>query len=899
MLDPNFRPLPWTKLVPGRAEKLFRPAERQQTSYRPTVLIGIGGTGVKVLRRAQSLLHNYYQGEEKEIFQFLGIDTATQEVDEGEEPLAAGDFLHLGAFDAAEMIRQVKTNRYIAPWWPGGTRRPYRPTFAGAGAERVRAVGRLALFHYLSNTIMSALETKLDRAIQVNAQHGMGATSIKFYLIFSSAGGTGSGMALDLAYIVRMLGLRRQPTAFVTGVIVTDSAFRPKGRTANTTAEFSGNTYAFLRELNHFAITRTFHQRYDAVVSTEELPEDTFRPFDVTYLLGLHNSQGQALDSFEALADMIAAELMLEIASPLQGQSANRLDNVHANDWTIAGQPAAYSSFALSALTYPLTGIASWAALKAHAPFSRRVLLQPRLPAGRVEDDVLAFTQDAGVEEAQADRLIDRLATDEKGELILPPTLNHDQVDNLPESQLMGSLQGLEENAQAELAAVREAIIASVPGLERAYKERVRAEVERLIRDPQRGPRYTVWFLRQLVDRLSVQRDDHMVSEQALYQKEMDDQLRAWKAAKDELAAALRLPGWMTWRSRRIANARSAMVTSFNAYLEAAYQLERRTQAVLVQNAFIKETQALQRLAHDLVASWEALADRTEEQARTELTREQATETQYTLMHNIVGPEELQRTYERHLPDLDDLEVADHLASQFWAYFDERVPEWRLEANNQTEAVPAMQAYYFLAAWFQSQLAGKTLLERLQEMYSDEWSREVELRYRQTAPFWSYSLAHYNDEIQNNLQREPELVGYGEESIESWGARVARATGQTIDAVNNNNPHEMVFLKTAHGLPLFALRTINQSMYNAYRYLKQRWDHAPRGSNPIPLHVSAEWESSLHSIEPQDEEARPEEEMPAGTNGSGTRSVLLSVASNDQSGGDGELQAGDDPNEAG
>ena len=158
MLDPNFRPLPWTKLVPGRAEKLFRPAERQQTSYRPTVLIGIGGTGVKVLRRAQSLLHNYYQGEEKEIFQFLGIDTATQEVDEGEEPLAAGDFLHLGAFDAAEMIRQVKTTRYIAPWWPGGTRRPYRPTFAGAGAERVRAVGRLALFHYLSNTIMSALE---------------------------------------------------------------------------------------------------------------------------------------------------------------------------------------------------------------------------------------------------------------------------------------------------------------------------------------------------------------------------------------------------------------------------------------------------------------------------------------------------------------------------------------------------------------------------------------------------------------------------------------------------------------------------------------------------------------------------------------------------------------------
>ena len=379
MVTPKFMPLDINEFIPGKPEKAFQEDEFAQTSYRPTIIIGLGGTGLAVVRRLKQLLKRYYPGEAKDIFQFVCFDTAAEEVPEGEEPLDAGEFVHLGAFDAADMIRHLDENRYIAHWWPGGKKRPYRPTFSGTGANRVRAVGRLVLFNYLSNTIIPRLENKIDRAIEINAQHGMGATSIKFYIVGSLAGGTCSGMMVDLAYITRMLGLRRQPTAFVTGVMVMDDAFLPKAHTENTRADFRANTLAALMEINYFSLVRRFKEQYDEITSTEELP-DGFRPFDIAYLLGLHNTQGQALASFNALTDMIAAEMMLEIASPLHGRTENVLDNVKANDRSVAGQPAAFSSFALSALVYPLQGIASWCALQAHAIFSDKVLLAPRRP---------------------------------------------------------------------------------------------------------------------------------------------------------------------------------------------------------------------------------------------------------------------------------------------------------------------------------------------------------------------------------------------------------------------------------------------------------------------------------------------------------------------------------------
>lgn len=855
----HLNPIPLSRLIPGMAEETFRRDELALTSYRPTIVIGVGGTGLEVVRRLKKLLRRYYRTEELEIFQFIVFDTAAQEVPEGEEPLDAGEFCYLGAFDAADMIRHLNENHYIARWWPGGTKRPYRPKFSGTGANRVRAVGRLVLFIYLGNTILPRLQAKIDRAIEVNAQHGMGASSIKFYIVCSLAGGTGSGMVLDLAYICRMLGLRTQSAAYLTGILVLDDAFLPKAQTQNTAAEFSANTYAALREINYFSAVRRFSEQYDEITSTKELPEG-FPPFDVTYLLSLHNSAGQALDSFESLADMIAAEMMLEIASPLKNRTENVLDNVRANERSIAGQPAAFSSFALSSLVYPLQGIASWCGLKAHETFSREVLLTPRRTVADVDSDVLAFMQKAGVEEERADSLIDRLNLDDKGESMTTPSLSHDQVAGLSESQLLGSLQRLEESAQAELAHIRETLAINVEPVWRRYLIDLKAETDHILTDPQRGPRYAAWFTASLADRLAAQRDEQMIGEQAAYRADVDASEAAWRVAKESLARSLRLPRWLPWRRWRINNARSAYTTAFNNYLVATHELERRTQAILCFNVFIEETRSLARQANDLVNEWTKLSKTANQRAETELVQIYATETEYSLMRNIVGREELRRTYERYLPEMDDPDRLDYLASQFWQFFKQQVPDWTLATGSimkPNEGAPHIQVYYFLANWYAEQLKGKTLVDHLKEIYGESWKHEVNLCYQQTVPFWHFTLSRFGDKINNNLQHEPRLVGYGEDGASNWPQIVNDVIGDVVEGVNNKNPHEMLFLKTSHGLPLFALRSI-RTLRASYDYVRRLWEKAAQGNNPIPVHVSSTWEDLLPEIDPVSASEKPE-----------------------------------------
>lgn len=851
MTEQTFIPLDLSDLIPGLAEKPFRRDELAQTSYRPTIVIGLGGTGLAVVRRLKRLLRQYYQRDEMDIFQFIVFDTAAQEIPEGEEPLDAGEFVYMGAFDAADMIRHLDENPHIARWWPGAMSRPYRPTFSGTGANRVRALGRLVLFNYLSSLIIPRLEAKIDRAIEINAQHGMGATSIKFYIIYSLPGGTGSGMGLDLAYIVRMLGLRRQPTAYTTGILVMDDAFLPKAHTEYTRAEFRANTLAAMKEINYFSATRSFHESYDDITSTNELP-DGFRPFDITYLMGLHNAEGQALESFESLADMIAAEVMLEIASPLHGRTENVLDNVRANERSIAGQPAAYSSFALSSLVFPLQGIASWCALSTFADFTHHSLLTPQRSAGDIEQEVTAFIQASGIEAEQTDMILNRICQDAGGQALTPPNLSYDQVSGLPDAQVIGALQRMEDGALSELARSREMMLDHTPLIQRYFQRDLITKSETLLKDPRFGPQYVLAFLSKLDEQLLNQRDGQLATDQALYRTESSLAENAWHLDLESIAQILRFPSWLPWRNWQLNQVRTRYTTDFNAHLNAVFQIEARTQAILCFSSFIETTRALRQRVEHLVNAWNQLSVVTRERSKSQVTQTRATETEYSLMRNIVGPGELQRIYQQYAPNFAGEAVRNHMAISFWQFFDQRFPDWRLDAASSSEETsPPSQTYYFLAEWYANLLRGQGLIERLQGLFNHNWQREIELRYRQTSPFWNYNLSRYGDKIRNNLQNEPRLVGYGEDNAPAWSGLVTRALGEAIDGVNNKNPHEMIFLNTSHGLPLFALRSINQTLRTSYQYIQRLWEEADGGSNPIPIHISSEWLPFLPEIDPQ------------------------------------------------
>jgi hypothetical protein len=863
MSPEKFVPISLDKLILSMAERQFEANELEFTSYRPTIIILLGGTGLKIGRRIKKLLRHLFRQEHLGVFQIICFDTAPEETPEGEEPLDPGEFVYFGPVDIGAQIKHLEENPTIAEWWPGTAEgHPHSVTFSGTGSHRDRTVGRLVLFNYMSNLVIPRLEMAIDRAIQIQAQNGMGVPSIKVYVISSLSGGTGGSQIVDISYVARMLGLRRQHNVFVTGVLVGDTPFTAMAQSARSVMELRANTMATLLELNHFSRVGEFVEAYDGVTNTQEM-NGFYKPMDICYLVGLHNMNGQALENYDAVCEMSAAQVILEIASPMAELTGNRFDNIRATDQEIAGQPTFLSSFAVGSINYPLEGVCSWCAVKAYRAFALQVLLTNRHLAEDVDAGVLSFMQSSSIEVEQAQLLYERLQQDRDGVMINPPSLSYDQVNDLGDEQLQGGLQRLEQEALGTLARNRELIAARATPLFKQVQQSLRQEINRLLTSPQYGPAFTARLLKALVERMQSQLDHLILEQQAVLQADMQAQQQAWNAAEETLAKAIRSSSLNPLRSGKIKSSRLAYIAAFNAYLAAAQNLEVRTQAVQCMTDAIRFTQDQLRKADRLLGDWLDITERIEQESATDYVQKVATEAQYSLVHNIITGEELQQTFAQYLPDLSTTARIEYQASAFWSAFRTFNPSWSLDRyeDRNSKDSPIVQLYHYLAGQYAEQLQGQTLLQHLLRLYGKDWREVIELRSKQTSPFWAYSDGRYSHDLRANLQFEPRLIAYGEPAI-NWGETVQQIVAANVETVNNNNAHEMVILNTAHGLPLFALRSVEQTLLPAYKYMLDQWKNRRGNNRALPLHVSEAWLRSLSSFLPVNP-ARPATIAPA------------------------------------
>ncbi|MGD9099161.1 MAG: tubulin-like doman-containing protein [Anaerolineae bacterium] len=92
MTNQSYLPIPLSIIMGSEPEAPFAGDELAHTSYRPTLVIGLGGTGLTVVRKLKRRLRRYFRQEELDIFQFLVFDTTAEDVGEDEEALAPGEF---------------------------------------------------------------------------------------------------------------------------------------------------------------------------------------------------------------------------------------------------------------------------------------------------------------------------------------------------------------------------------------------------------------------------------------------------------------------------------------------------------------------------------------------------------------------------------------------------------------------------------------------------------------------------------------------------------------------------------------------------------------------------------------------------------------------------------------
>jgi hypothetical protein len=352
--------------------------DRQFRGINRTICIGLGGTGRDVLMRIRRLIVDRYGDlSNLSIVSFVHIDTdktATQI-----SGLRTGSTYH-GidlSFKDSEKISATMTSNEVTTFVQGLERRssydrqgPYEhitrwfpPQLlrnikaVEEGAKGIRPVGRLAFFHNYK---------KIQDVIQKaeNRTRGHDANLLKtglrvdpglnIFIIASLCGGTGSGMFLDVAYSLRKI-YGDQGAQIVGYLVISPELY---GNTPN----MSANTYAALKELNHYTTAGTkFEAGYDVqdlIIVQEYRP-----PFDYTYLVSSQTKGEYKILEPRKLCNVIAHKIALdfsnELAPIVKGMRDNFLQHLIQWDNHPRPNPQRYLTFGLAAIYFPRDTIVS------------------------------------------------------------------------------------------------------------------------------------------------------------------------------------------------------------------------------------------------------------------------------------------------------------------------------------------------------------------------------------------------------------------------------------------------------------------------------------------------------------------------------------------------------------
>lgn len=330
----------------------------------PTVMIGLGGTGKEVLLRVRQLLFEKYGVASLPTIKYLWIDTDIRDHNIDGKSL---DYISEEVkFQESEKIDcQIKgdeflklqerknENQHIFQWFDG---RLFRLGSVMNGARQIRQLGRLAFWHHafkgndIRRKIGQAVED-IGSAASINElqeKFGINCTGErKFILVFSFAGGTGSGMFMDTAFLIRKVFKSHNPD--IVGYAVLPSVFSPDPHNAQ---KIYANAYAALKELEYFSMRKDFSAdpekvnqtgqittNIDNTVSAHDfnanwnnLGEDFIPgpPFNTCYLIDNKTDAGGSITPKHKtdLCDMIAENIFLDYST--QGFS-NKKRTVRSN----------------------------------------------------------------------------------------------------------------------------------------------------------------------------------------------------------------------------------------------------------------------------------------------------------------------------------------------------------------------------------------------------------------------------------------------------------------------------------------------------------------------------------------------------------------------------------------
>jgi hypothetical protein len=318
----------------------------------PTLIIGIGSSGLFTLEHVQRFYYETYGKNKPENVEYLFIETdKDNQVGITPEKNEIGRvYISLGEME--NMIYELQKDGY-ADWLPPSV----ELLNAGLGAGGIRSCGRLALWGCNSTqdnfkNVIEAIVNAYGRIMPEDDKGSEKENSEKIkptvFITGTLTGGTGSGILIDMGYLVRYL-IKDINELFGLFLL-------PKNPTSIRGLEVAyANSYAALKDLDHYNKADTVYKENwpNGVQAKFTVP-----PYELVQFISQdYNDGSPALSNLGALYKMAGLYLYLNIAGVRKKRMARVIDGksaVHIDK---------YGTFGLSAIQFPKDQIQEYLAL--------------------------------------------------------------------------------------------------------------------------------------------------------------------------------------------------------------------------------------------------------------------------------------------------------------------------------------------------------------------------------------------------------------------------------------------------------------------------------------------------------------------------------------------------------
>ena len=352
----------------------------QQTGLKllqPTLFVGLGGVGATIVNRIAGILKAEADAEQyQDIFQYFVLDTDRAMIDDCPHIPLAHKFIisgfDKGLYSALKRGRvpdpSVKPDPRVVHWMHDWYN--FRSS-RGAGAGQIRVESRLSIYNALETTDLIG---RIEKAIAATLGHKIPnvdtrTRSLRVFMYFSVAGGTGSGSNLILAYTIRHIAEQFGLGANITAVAALPTLLKDVIRNHRQRGDVLSNGYASLMETEHLQRLKVtsderdssnlrefvFHP-HDAQIEVKEAP------YDFCYIIDTPPD----LTIGKQFREVVADGVYLQITSPIFGVRNSDYDNYEKNQKRFARglYSTFYGSYGCSVLVLPDREILEYCALR-------------------------------------------------------------------------------------------------------------------------------------------------------------------------------------------------------------------------------------------------------------------------------------------------------------------------------------------------------------------------------------------------------------------------------------------------------------------------------------------------------------------------------------------------------